>query len=375
MEDRERAMRRHLATAALLLAAAPAAAQDHDEILEAITLPEGFNISVFAEVPGARSIALTEPGGPIFIGSRDGAVHSIRDADGDGVAEEVHERAADLNVPNGIAVRDGRLYLALQDRVAVWDAGAEGLAGEGRPEPLETVYDDFHDAYHHGWRYAKFGPDGRLYISLGAPCNICALTETTGKIISIAPDGSDMRLVADGVRNSVGFAWHPGTGVMYFTDNGADRMGDDIPPDELNAVETPGGHYGFPWRGGSVALTGYEDEEPPVEVIAPVVEFGAHTASLGLDFVDSAMLPEDWQGDAVVAQHGSWNRSTPIGYRLMRVRFGPDGTAQGREVFAEGWLLDNGNVLGRPVDVAQMPDGALLVTDDHAGLVYRITYE
>jgi glucose/arabinose dehydrogenase len=189
------------------------------------------------------------------------------------------------------------------------------------------------------------------------------------------PDGSGVEVVADGVRNSVGFDWHPVTGEFWFTDNGADGMGDDIPPDELNRVTRAGQHFGFPYVGGDgIPLPGFEDQEPPADAVAPEVEFLAHTASLGIEFYEGEMFPAEYQGDAFVAQHGSWNRSERVGYRIMRVTFDDEGNPTGKEVFADGWLDGQGGRHGRPVDIEELPDGSLLVSDDFAGLVYRISH-
>ncbi len=349
-------------------------ADEHGAVGHNIRLPDGFSIALFARVPSARSIALGGPGGEIYVGTRYGSVFSLLDADGDGRAEQVIERAQDLNVPNGLAVVDGHLYVALQDRLARWQLGARPLVPRHLREP-QTVYSAFYDHPHHGWRYLRQGPDGGLYVSLGAPCNICRLRPDTGKIVRIEPGGSSASIIADGVRNSVGFDWQPITGKLHFTDNGADRMGDDIPPDELNRVDVQGSHFGFPWRGGrAIRLTGYENHTPTVATVSPVVEFQAHTASLGIEFYDGDMFPKTYRGDAFVAQHGSWNRTVPVGYRIMRVQFGDDGEPTGREVFADGWLAEDGAVLGRPVDIVTQPDGSLLVSDDYADAIYRISY-
>jgi glucose/arabinose dehydrogenase len=364
----------HAAGAALALAlvAPMAGAADRSALLAAIGLPPGFTISVWAEVPGARSLAVTDDGAVVFVGSRTGEVHSVRDTDGDGRADEVRLRADGLKVPNGVAIAGALLFLGMQDRIAVWPGPAGGDT-TAPLAPLVTVHDGFDRGRLHGWRYIAFGPDGRLYVSLGAPCNICALRPDTGKIVRMRPDGSEVELVADGVRNSVGFDWHPVTGELWFTDNGADRMGDDIPPDELNRAARPGGHYGYPYFGGRVPLAGFEDETPPVPVIAPEVEFAAHVASLGIRFYRGGMFPAEYRNDAFVAQHGSWNRSVPIGYRIVRVRFDAAGNPLGTEVFADGWLRGR-KVLGRPVDIAELPDGSLLVSDDAAGVIYRIVH-
>lgn len=361
-------------SAAALLLVAPAAAQtDFSSVLEKVNLPPGFKISVFGEMPAPREIEVDEPSGVVFIGSRHGQIYSMVDSNRDAVADEVRERANRLNVPNGVAVHDGTLYVAMQDRIAYWPAPA-GTDTTAPIEPLLTVNDKLHDAPHHGWRYVGFGPDQKLYVALGAPCNICGLTDNTGKIVRMNPDGSDWEVVADGVRNSVGFDWSPVTGELWFTDNGADRMGDDIPPDELNRVTRVGQNFGFPYYGGaSVKLTGYENAEPPVEWTPPEIEFQAHTANLGIEFYDGDMFPAEYKNDAFVAQHGSWNRTVPVGYRIMRIRFDDEGNAVGKEVFADGWLTEAG-VVGRPVDIEELADGSLLVSDDFANVVYRISY-
>lgn len=366
-----------LATLTTVLSA-PAPAQDADALLSRISLPPGFSIEIFAEVPGARSIAVVSPREvaaveSIFIGSRRSSVYSVRDTDRDGIADEVVRRADSLNVPNGIATQDGLIFIALNDKVVQWPVAVERDT-DGPLRPLRDIFTGFPRAAAHGWRYAKFGPDRKLYVALGAPCNICQLEDLTGKIVRMDPDGSNLEIVADGVRNSVGFDWHPVTGDFFFTDNGADGMGDDIPADELNRVTTLGQHFGFPFLGGAdVALTGTSGAVLPADVTAPVIEFQAHTANLGIEFYDGAMFPAEYRNDAFVAQHGSWNRSTPVGYRIMRIRFDDAGNPVGKEVFADGWL-SNGVTHGRPVDIAQLGDGSLLVSDDFANVIYRISY-
>lgn len=362
---------------ALAMMAGPtttAPAADFSGLLSRISLPPGFTISVFAEMPGPRSIDIDEATGVIYVGSRRGHVYSLVDQNGDGVADEVIERADGLNVPNGVAVRDGNLYIGLQDRIVRWSP--PDAADTTRPiEPLVTVRDGLMNKRSHGWRYTDFGPDGKLYVALGAPCNICDLEQNTGKIARMNPDGSDWEIVADGVRNSVGFDWHPATGELWFTDNGADGMGDDVPPDELNRVTAAGQHFGYPYFGGkNTKLAGYEDEEPMGEVTPAEIEFQAHSANLGIDFYDGSMFPAEYRNDAFVAQHGSWNRSEPVGYRIMRVRFDEAGNAIDRQVFADGWL-DGDTTIGRPVDIEELPDGSILVSDDFADVIYRISYD
>ncbi|RMF36937.1 MAG: sorbosone dehydrogenase family protein [Alphaproteobacteria bacterium] len=366
-------MRGLIAAGLVAITAATAQAGEYDAILDRINLPPGFRISIFAEMPKARSITVARPNGVVFVGSRHGYIYSMVDTNRDGVADEVRERVNGLNVPNGVSVYQSILYVGMQDRIAYWPVPAE--FDTALPiDPLVTILDGIDNGFLHGWRYIRHGPDGKLYVALGAPCNICDLKENTGKIIRMNNDGSDVEVVADGVRNSVGFDWHPVTGELWFTDNGADGMGDDVPPDELNRVVEIGGHYGFPYFVGTVKLPGYEDKTPPVPVIAPEIEFQAHTANLGIHFYRGDMFPAEYRNDAFVAQHGSWNRSEPVGYRIMRIRFDDAGNPTGKEVFADGWLKD-GAAVGRPVSIDELPDGSLLVSDDFAGVIYRISYE
>jgi len=357
-----------------LLGSGGAFAGNMDATLADIKLPPGFKITVFAEVPKARSIVVGTPLTTIFIGSRHGTIHSLRDTNRDGVADEVRERASGLNVPNGLAYLNSILYVGEQTQVSKWPVPAE--FDTSLPiKPLLPVFTDLPNEFLHGWRYMKFGPDGKLYVAVGAPCNICDVKGYEGTIIRMNPDGKNVEVVAKGVRNSVGMDFHPKTGVLFFTDNGADLMGDDIPPDELNMVTKIGQHYGFPYYGGkNVRLTGYEKKTPPADVVPPVIEFQAHSANLGIHFYRGSMFPAEYRNDAFVAQHGSWNRTSPVGYRIMRVRFDSAGNAKSKEVFAEGWLK-NGVASGRPVDINELPDGSLIVSDDYAGVIYRIAYE
>ena len=348
-------------------------AGDFDSILSRINLPDGFKIEIYAEVPKARSLVVAKPLGTVFVGSRHGTIHSLRDTNRDGIADEVLERVTGLNVPNGVAVLDSILFVALNDKVVHWPVPAE--FDTSLPlAPLLDVYTGFPAEFLHGWRYAKFGPDRKLYVAIGAPCNICEVKGLEGSIIRMNPDGSEMEVVARGVRNSVGFDWHPKTGVLFFTDNGGDGMGDDIPADELNMVSEVGAHYGFPYMGGaSVKLAGFESAEAPAGLVAPVHEFQAHSANLGIQFYDGDMFPAEYKHDAFVAQHGSWNRTEPVGYQIVRIKFDDDGNAVGEDVFADGWLKD-GSAVGRPVDIAELPDGSLLISDDYADVIYRISY-
>jgi len=337
--------------------------------LARLKLPAGFTASIYAQVPGARSMALAPSLGVIFVGTRSDTLYAVMT--GDGRAASVRTLSADLKVPNGIAFNDGWLYVAEQNRIVRYRPTRERLA----PHDIQVLYDRLPDRAHHGWRYASFGPDGKLYVAVGSPCNICDVSGIQGTIVRMNPDGSGFETFARGIRNSVGIDFQPATGVAFFTDNGGDNLGDDVPPDELNRAPAPGLDFGFPYYAGGHAVSpGYARRKPPANATFPVIAFGAHVAALGVHFYRGAMFPADYRGDAFVAQHGSWNRSVPDGYRLMRVRFDHSGRALRAEPFAEGFLEQDGNVWGRPVDVKTLPDGSLLVSDDLGGAIYRIAY-
>jgi glucose/arabinose dehydrogenase len=337
--------------------------------LDHIRLPAGFRITIYADpVPGARSMVLGDDG-TLFVGSRrQGQVYAVTDTNGDHKADEVRIIARGLYMPNGVAFRNGSLYVAEVSRILRFDRIETRL--DHPPRPV-VINDTLPDKAHHGWRYLAFGPDGWLYVSIGAPCNVC---NEYGQIIRMRADGSGRQVYARGVRNSVGFDWHPDNGELWFTDNGRDWLGDDSPPDELNRAERPGLHFGFPYcHGGDIADPQFGEQRACSEFTPPEVRFGAHVAPLGIRFYDGTLFPENYRGQALVAQHGSWNRSQKVGYRIMRVDTRP-GRARETSVFAEGWLQAGEKVSGRPVDLLVMPDGALLVSDDHAGRIYRISY-
>ena len=343
--------------------------------LKKLNLPDGFAIEVYAEnVPGARTMVLGQSTGTVFVGTREEKVYAIVDKNKDRKADKVVTILDGLNVPNGLALHQGMLYVAEQHRIMRYPAPGFSLDLPFK-QMGETVYDQLPDKAHHGWRYIEFGPDEKLYVTVGVACNICDFEDPEGTILQMNPDGSDARVFARGHRNSVGLAFHPLTGVLHFTDNNTDRMGDDIPPGEFNAAPKPGMHFGFPYyAGGAIQHEDWKDKKPPQQVTFPVVEFPAHAAALGVEFYTGKQFPDKYRNTAIVAQHGSWNRSTPIGYRLVHIDFNDKGEVTGDEVFIDGWLQD-GEAWGRPVDVLQLPDGSLLVSDDYQDAIYRIYYE
>jgi glucose/arabinose dehydrogenase len=342
--------------------------------LSKIRLPQGFTIEVYAEVPGARSMTLDRSGSNLFVGTMDDAVYVVADKDKDRKADSVRTLIDGLKVPNGVAMHQGMLYVAERHRIVRYPASDfnSDLPGDKNGE---VIFDKLPDKAHHGWRYLRFGPDNKLYVTVGSPCNICDVKGLEGTIVRMYPDGGKWGVYARGIRHSVGLDFQPKTGVLFFTDNNTDMMGDDVPPGELNAAPRPGMHFGFPYyAGGSDRHPQWANKSPPSKVTMPVVEFQAHVAPLTVHFYTGDMFPKEYRNDAFVAQHGSWNRSTPVGYRVMRIKFDDQGTVIGKEVFADGWL-QHGEAWGRPVDLLQLPDGSLLLSDDYQGVIYRISYE
>jgi len=340
--------------------------------LEKIKLPPGFEISLYADdVPNARSMTLS-PKGTLFVGTRRaGNVYAVVDTNHDNRADKVYKLAEGLFMPNGVAFRDGALYVAEVYRVLRFDSIEDHLADP--PKPV-VVNDSFPKHRHHGWKFIRFGPDGMLYVPVGAPCNVCEREDPRfATIMRMKADGTGLEIFARGVRNSVGFDWDPRTNELWFTDNGRDMMGDDIPPDELNHAPKKGLHFGFPYcHGGDIPDPEFGKERKCSEFTPPAMKLGPHVAALGMRFYTGSMFPDEYRNQIFIAEHGSWNRSIPIGYRVVVVRL-ENNRAVSKEIFAEGWLQGR-RAWGRPVDVQVMPDGALLVSDDKAGVIYRITY-
>lgn len=339
--------------------------------LASIKLPPGFKISVYAEdIEGARSFAQGSQG-TLFVSTRGDKVYALRDTNRDFRADEKFTIASGLFMPNGVAFRDGSLYVAEVNRVLRYDDIEANLANP--PEPV-VVTGAFPSDTWHGWKFIRFGPDGKLYIPVGAPCNVCEREDQRyATIMRMNIDGSGLEVFARGIRNTVGFDWHPLTKELWFTDNGRDMLGDDIPPDELNHAPQQGMHFGFPYCHAGTILDPEEGEGKNCLMYTPPVQpLGPHVASLGMRFYTGAMFPPEYKNRIFIAEHGSWNRSKPIGYRVMTVRLEGNKSA-GYEVFAEGWLTSSGPT-GRPVDIEQLSDGSLLISDDHGDRVYRITY-
>ncbi|MCJ8167268.1 sorbosone dehydrogenase family protein [Pontibacter sp. E15-1] len=343
-----------------------------DKDLERITLPDGFRIDYYAkDVDNARSMALSESG-ILFVGTREeDKVYAIVDENKDGKADEVVVVASGLTMPNGVAVRNGSLYVAEVNRVIRFDNIEQTFRNQPK---YEVVNDQFPSDTHHGWKYIAFGPDDKLYVPVGAPCNICKSEKPIyATITRMNPDGSNMEIYAEGVRNTVGFDWHPETKDLYFTDNGRDLLGDDTPPDELNRATKKGEHFGYPYcHAGDVADPEFGKMRDCSEFVKPVQKLHPHGGTLGMKFYTGKMFPAKYRNQIFMAQHGSWNRTEKIGYSLATVTTDANGNTT-HAPFAEGWLQGQED-WGRPVDVLLMPDGSMLVSDDKNDAIYRITY-
>lgn len=341
--------------------------------LEQIRLPSGFSISVYAtDVPNARGMVLGT-GGTLFVGSKqEGRLYAVVHEGGNQRATRVYTIASGLHMPVGVAFKDGSLYASSVDRILRFDNIEQRLTDP--PTPV-VVTDRLPKETSHGWKYLGFGPDNKLYVAVGVPCNICEPeADRFGLIARMNQDGSGYEIVARGIRNSVGFDWDPVTHHLWFTDNGRDWMGDNEPPDELNHASSTGLHFGYPYcHGGSIADPKYGKDQPCDRFTAPALNLGPHVAALGMRFYTGTMFPPEYQGRIFIAEHGSWNRSEKIGYRISLAS--QDQQGQWRySIFAHGWLQGS-DAWGRPADVLVMPDGALLVSDDQAGVIYRISYQ
>lgn len=349
---------------------------EKDLNLEALQLPDGFQVEVFARVTDARSIAMS-PSGILYVGNRRNGdrVYALKDEDGDFKADKMWVLAEGLRMPNGVAFKDGDLYVAEVSKLWRLPDIEKNLADPKK----ELVYDDYPTDGHHGWKYIAFGPDDKLYIPVGAPCNICeSKNEIYASITRMDPDGSNREIVAQGVRNTVGFTWHPETKNLYFTDNGRDMMGDNIPPCELNRVTEAGQHFGYPyWHGGDIKDPEFGDKYPQEDFEKPVQNLGPHVAPLGVKFYTGNMFPEEYRGLAFIAEHGSWNRTEEAGHTGHRVTTvkveGGEGVSY--EPFITGFLNEETNeAWGRPVDLIFLEDGSMLLSDDKGGAIYRIHY-
>jgi glucose/arabinose dehydrogenase len=367
----------------------PAKAEAIKKILTKIKLPSGFQIQLYAIVPDARHMAVGPQGIVTFVGTRKNKVYAVTDRDKNRVADEVKLFAPTINlkIPNGVCFsKDGFLYVVEQNRVLLFpaaeffyesaDVAAFSVVKQGELIPPTE------ESFNHTARVCRIGPDDKLYITLGQPFNVPSKEKWElyskvgmGGIIRMDRDGKNREIYATGVRNSVGMDFNPKDKSLWFTDNQVDGMGDDQPPGELNRAAQAGLNFGFPYYGGGKTRTEeYKADTPPADVVFPQVEMAAHAADLGMTFYSGTQFPAQYRGGIFSAQHGSWNRTKPVGARVMFTSLKEDGTADKTEPFAEGWLSGNGEYFGRPVDIAQLPDGSLLVSDDLVGAIYRISY-
>ena len=385
-------MRYALLVLAVTAIGAPTIIQGQERLpLESLSLPEGFSIEVFAEgLDDPRSMVMT-PNGTLFVGTRAdtrsiaqgkvgpnaGKVYAIPYRGGRSTADEVITLIRGLNAPNGVAFQGGALYVAEINRVLRFDEIESRL--DDPPQPV-VVSDEFPEDWMHGWKYIAFGPDGKLYVPVGAPCNVCDHSADEPKYASITrmnPDGTDLEVFASGIRNSVGFDWDPTSKDLWFTSNGRDMLGDTSPPDTLNWAPSKGMHFGFPYcHGGDISDPEFGHVKPCDQTSPPAQNLGPHVASLGMRFYTGDMFPQRYRNQIFIAEHGSWNRSPSAGhtgYRITVVRV-ESGRPVEYEVFADGWLGSDNRGWGRPVDVLVAPDGALLISDDRAGVIYRVSY-
>lgn len=360
-------------------------------IVPHIKVPEGFEASLYAVVPDARSMAVAPQGTVLFVGTRKDKVWSVVDRDRDRVADQVKDFAPSIafDIPNGPCFsRDGFLYIAERNRVLQFPAAEFFFEG---PDPAVNVVvaqgeliPPEEESFNHTARVCRVGPDGKLYISLGQPHNVQPVDKVElydqigiGGIIRINTDGTGREVYTRGVRNSVGHDFNPANGDLWWTDNQVDGMGDDIPPGELNRQTAAGQHFGFPWTNSRIEIPDYKNVPRPegVEFIEPQVEMQAHAADLGMSFYRGNSFPERYRTGIFSAQHGSWNRTVPVGAQVMFTAVDAEGNAAGTEVFASGWLNEEtGEYRGRPMDIAFLPDGSMLVSDDFAGAIWRIAY-
>jgi len=331
--------------------------------------PKGFKIEVYVSgIANARSLRLSDKG-TLFVSNRLlDKVYAVVEKDGKREAKVI---ASGLDRPNGLVFHNGTLYVAEGTRISKLEKIEDNL--DNPPKPV-IIYSDFPNHQSHGWKFMGLGPDNKLYVNVGAPCNICMPPETNAQIRRINLDGSGAEVVARGVRNSVGFDWHPVTKELYFTDNGRDWLSEDLPHDELNRVTKTGQHFGYPFcHQGNLADSEYGWGRSCSEFVAPVALLGPHTAALGMRFYTGSMFPAEYRNAIFVARHGSWNKTKKIGGDIIVVKLNKDGTVKSWEPFITGFLQDN-SYIGRPVDIAVMKDGSLLISDDYAGAVYRVSY-
>jgi glucose/arabinose dehydrogenase len=392
-QNMEKLKQMKVATTDLNIPVVPQTGKNADAIkenLKRIKLPPGFKIDLYAVVPDARHMAVAPSTNMLFVGTRKTTVWAVTNRNSGDVATEVKSFAPSLKFsnPNGVCwTKDGFLIVAEHNRVLTFPAAEFFYEGPdvavGEVVPQGKLIPPEEESYNHGARTCRVGPDGKLYITLGQPFNVPPREKLKmyaewgiGGIVRMNTDGSKREVYATGVRNSVGQDFNPKDGTLWFTDNQTDGMGDDIPLGEINRATKAGQFFGYPWKQGKTRITdeGYDKDPLPANIVDPQVYTVAHAADLGMAFYSGKSFPAKYQGGFFSAQHGSWNRTKPVGAQVLFTSLKADGTADKTEVFAEGWLDDSGLYRGRPVDVAPMKDGSLLISDDFAGAIYRVSY-
>jgi len=336
--------------------------------IDKIKVPQGFKVELWASGINNARVMTWGDKGTLFVSSRvAGNVYAVVDKGG---SREVKTIAKGLNLPNGVAFKDGTLYIAEIHRITKM----EGIEGKlDSPPEMKVVYDTLPKDAPHGWKYLAFGPDGKLYFNIGAPCNICIPPDTHANISRVNPDGTGFEYWAHGVRNSVGFDWHPVTKELYFTTHARDWLGEDVPSDRLDVAAKKGLHFGYPYcHQGDIPDPEFGKGRSCGEFAAPLLKTGPHVAGNGVEFYTGSMFPAEYKNRIFLAQRGSWNRSQKIGFRVMMVTL-RQGDVPKYEPFAEGWLQGD-QIWGRPVYTRQMKDGSLLISDDYAGAIYRVSY-
>lgn len=358
-----------------LLATIPAKA---DIELDKLVMPEGFSIEVYARIPNARQMSLGDDG-TVYVGTRNrarGRIFAITDSNNDYKADDVIAITSGLKTPSGLVYKDGDLYVGAINTIHKFP----NIANTMNDNPKgEIITDNLPDKTHHGWKFLEFGPDGLLYVPIGAPCNICEPEDIFASIHTMDVNDPDNSLtkIASGVRNTVGFDWDPKTNELWFTDNGGDGLGDEMPADELNKLTNAGEHFGYPYihqgdfkdpdfGGGKNAA----DFTPPAQKLAP------HAGATGMAFYKGDMFPKEYKNNIIIAEHGSWNRTDNAGHtgHMLTVVTVENGKAVNYEPFITGFLQNN-EAWGRPTDVLELKDGSLLIADDDAGAVYRVSYK
>jgi glucose/arabinose dehydrogenase len=345
-------------------------AAEIEKTLKNIKLPPGFHIDLYAaNVPNARQMAWGDKG-TLFVGSFSlGVVSAVVDQGG---KKQVKTVLKGLKMPTGVAFRDGALYVVAIDKIFRYDAAEANL--DKMPEG-KVVYDDMPPYVPHGWKYLTFDKDGWLYVPFGPPCNVCMPPAGLSQLRRVDPKTGLAEVVALGVRNSVGGAIDPRTGQYWFTENARDWMGDDLPSDKLNRVSKIGEHFGYPYcHQGDTPDPKFAMGHKCSEFTPPALKLGYHVAPLGMKFYTGDMFPAEYKNNIFIAEHGSWNRHKYNGGQIVRVIADPEGKEVKQEVFASGWVEGDNKYLGRPDDVIQAPDGSLLIADDWAGAIYRISY-